>query len=533
MASDARPFWDPEDSDEDINISMIRKPTAATQSSFSLPVSMREACSEAVATAPPPASVPSFNALEPLGLTFGEEFEEGSPFVPFNLVQRYLHTYFGRSDEQKVVEFFRETLPEDYTWDFFALRDPIHARTPLLLIPTSQFERYLDIANHQLDMQFLIPDDNAGDGFSFTFGKWDTPRPRFLGRAHRASDIDALVIRSHELPPCDLSHIAPDCYHHYCDKMDRIYGLVKREGKVKDSNRKREKRIRRQKDCDRMIKRVQRYLGLRQAISNMPSKSSVTTNWDVSMPAPFKPRESVRLVCVDFEAYEKDNRAITEIGLAVLDTDDLADTSPGKRGENWFSLVQAFHLRVKERSYMINTRYVRGCPEAFNFGKTQMLPIKGIAKAVGEIISDTDSEDQRPVIIVGHAVGQDLDYLSMIGYDHWDVPQIVDEIDTRAMFQRVQRNHDVPGLSTICDDLGIYGSNYHNAGNDAVYTLRAMIAMAIKRTVEGSDRIEDWLTPGTDEWTDGEMDDGGCPKRSARPVQKENVLHSTGKTRSL
>lgn len=125
-----------------------------------------------------------------------------------------------------------------------------------------------------------------------------------------------------------------------------------------------------------------------------------------------------------------------------------------------------------------------------------MLPIKGIAKAVGEIISDTDSEDQRPVIIVGHAVGQDLDYLSMIGYDHWDVPQIVDEIDTRAMFQRVQRNHDVPGLSTICDDLGIYGSNYHNAGNDAVYTLRAMIAMAIKRTVEGSDRIEDWLTPG-------------------------------------
>lgn len=107
-----------------------------------------------------------------------------------------------------------------------------------------------------------------------------------------------------------------------------------------------------------------------------------------------------------------------------------------------------------------------------------------------------DSEDQRPVIIVGHAVEQDLEYLSMIGCNHWNVPQIVDELDTRDMFQRVERNLDGRGLSTMCATLGIYGHNYHNAGNDAVYTLQAMIAMAIKRTVEGSDRSEDSFTPG-------------------------------------
>lgn len=128
--------------------------------------------------------------------------------------------------------------------------------------------------------------------------------------------------------------------------------------------------------------------------------------------------------------------------------------------------------------------------------ETQILPLKDIARAVGRIIGDKDSEDQRPVIIVGHAVSQDLDYLTMIGYKHWDVPQIVDEVDTRDMFQRLERNLDGRGLSTMCHNLDIYGHDYHNAGNDAVYTLQAMIAMAIKRTVEGSDRGEDSFTPG-------------------------------------
>ena len=33
----------------------------------------------------------------------------------------------------------------------------------------------------------------------------------------------------------------------------------------------------------------------------------------------------------------------------------------------------------------------------------------------------------------------------------------------------------------MCSELDIPGHNFHNAGNDAVYTLRAMIAMAILR----------------------------------------------------
>ncbi|KAI1116002.1 hypothetical protein F5Y14DRAFT_97950 [Nemania sp. NC0429] len=527
MASDERPFWDPDDSDEDIYSSTTCEPTTSIQSSFDLPASTSEARPEPLIAAPLPAPDQDFDALEPLRLTFGEESEKGSTFMLFKLVQAYLYTYFGQSKEQKVLEFFKKRLPKTCAWDFFSQHDATATRNPLLLVPTSQLERYLDNANHQLDMQFAIPHGSAGDKFSLTFGEWDTPRPRFLGRANDASAINALKARAHELPTPDLTHLAPERYRMYCDKLDKIYGLLGMArsrgnrggggGRARAGGKRWEKRVQRQKDYGRMLKRAQRYLGLREAISQIPSRGSVTTNWDVSMPAPFKPRESVRLVCIDFEAYERDNRAITEIGLAVLDTDDLVDTNPGMIGEKWFSLIQAYHLRVKERCYMINTEFVQGCPEAFNFGESQILPLNDITGAVGTIIGGK-AEDERPVIIVGHDVGRDLDYLIKIGYNHWDVPQIVDEIDTRGMFQREERNLDGRGLSTMCASLGISGHNYHNAGNDAVYTLQAMIAMAIKRTVEGSDRNDDSFTPGTDEWTDGEMDDGGGPKRSARPA---------------
>lgn len=68
------------------------------------------------------------------------------------------------------------------------------------------------------------------------------------------------------------------------------------------------------------------------------------------------------------EAYERDTRVITEIGLAVLNTEDLIDICPGEGGVNYFSLVQAHHVRIMERCNIVNHEFVVGCPEAFHFG---------------------------------------------------------------------------------------------------------------------------------------------------------------------
>ncbi|KAI0456116.1 hypothetical protein F5B21DRAFT_468756 [Xylaria acuta] len=533
MASDAHTYWDPANSDDDIHIAMVPKTEDLIQPLSSLSVSAQERSTEIPNTVPRPTFPSVTNPFAPLHLASGDISEKGSTFVPFKLMQGYPRMYVGRSNQGPAVEFFRATLLRDRVWDFFSLGDPTTKRHPLLLVPTVQFEQYLNIANRELNGQLSIPRGVAGRRFALTFGEWDTPRPRFLGRANGADALEALKARTGEVPADDLRHLTPACYRMYLDKIDKIYDSLKANDKKKNPEVARQKRIQRQKDSGRMLKRVQRYLGLRRATShesNSSSRDLVTTSWDVSKPAPFKARESVRFVCVDIEAYEKDTRLVTEIGLAVLDTNDVIDQCPGERGENWFSLIQAYHFRIKERSYMVNSEFVKGCPEAFDFGETQTVSIKDINRAVGKIIGDNESEDRRPVVIVGHDIGQDLNYLLKIGYNPWCVPQIVDEVDTKTTFQRIQRSPNGRGLAMVCAELGIPGYHYHNAGNDAVHTLRAMITMAIKRTVEGLDGKEEISTP-VDDWSDGDMDDGGRPKRSSPPAGKECSNNGSQKER--
>lgn len=67
----------------------------------------------------------------------------------------------------------------------------------------------------------------------------------------------------------------------------------------------------------------------------------------------------------------------------------------------------------------------------------------------------------------------------------WDLDKFMDEIDTKDMFQRVQCSSDGRSLEFVCSELGIPGRNFHNAGNDAMYTIRAMIAMAVGTRVGG------------------------------------------------
>lgn len=92
------------------------------------------------------------------------------------------------------------------------------------------------------------------------------------------------------------------------------------------------------------------------------------TTWDVYSPAPFDPELSARFVCVDVEACERDHHIVTEIGVAILDSDDITGIPPGERGEHWFQLIKAHHLRIKEWSHKVNYKYVRGCPDMFGFG---------------------------------------------------------------------------------------------------------------------------------------------------------------------
>jgi hypothetical protein len=56
--------------------------------------------------------------------------------------------------------------------------------------------------------------------------------------------------------------------------------------------------------------------------------------------------------------------------------------------------------------------------------------------------------------------------------------------DTAFMWRYLKRETNPRNLGSILAELGIIGWNLHNAGNDAVYTLQAMVATAIKHIEE-------------------------------------------------
>jgi hypothetical protein len=90
--------------------------------------------------------------------------------------------------------------------------------------------------------------------------------------------------------------------------------------------------------------------------------------FDAEKLPPFKTEDDVIFICVDLEAWERDHDRITEIGIATLDTADIACLAPGAGGKNWRDVIRSRHFRIDEHRHLRNSAFVSGCPENFNFG---------------------------------------------------------------------------------------------------------------------------------------------------------------------
>jgi hypothetical protein len=175
--------------------------------------------------------------------------------------------------------------------------------------------------------------------------------------------------------------------------MELIIQLQKNK-KTATAEKRKKDRIERQKTWCHSLKRIQRYLGLREvrqvdeeaiqaslelsgwadkadfdaAVKEAFSKLGPSASFDAEKLAPYTTENDVVFVCVDIEAYERNSRQITEIGIATLDTRDIQSLTPGKQGEEWMKKIRARHFRVKEHANLHNTEFVAGCADKFDFG---------------------------------------------------------------------------------------------------------------------------------------------------------------------
>lgn len=235
-----------------------------------------------------------------------------------------------------------------------------------LFVPAEQFDKFLGIINSRLGTKLVVPETHSGL-YSYRFGDGSTPCPKYLGKVHDADskaqlfNWDSMPFRSDEALKLKYEKADQKARSDLERKLASIATYAPREKKCSGvkAAQNRQKR-------ETMMETFQDALGLRKWENiGEDSKAPVLT---VDKALPFPPESGPVLIAIDVEVHEFCQEMITEVGFAILDIDKTRTVAPGKLGENWWSLMEAKHLRVKEYAYHCNRKFVAGCPDNFNFG---------------------------------------------------------------------------------------------------------------------------------------------------------------------
>ncbi|KAL2074789.1 hypothetical protein VTL71DRAFT_8568 [Oculimacula yallundae] len=458
----------------------------------------------------------------------GQLTQEGESFIPWAAVKKYPYTYIGSTNRQRVAEgFFDRGKIMNEPWDFFYIyRGPSDLNLqPILLVPTRQVTSFLQRINSKLDTALAVPTGGANGSFQVTFTNDGTPQPRYLGFSINSEMAESL--RNNVPPhyfkldgepgavgtPSDRSLAAFRTKIALMTQAQKGKKMVNKEKQKKD-------RIEKQQAWSHSVKRVQRYLGLRESttgriaaikaslgetdhgwakyedsVKEALAKLPPSAVFKSDEPAPYAQESSVVFVCIDVEAYERNARVITEVGIATLDTNDLKGLAPGEGGFEWMKKIRARHFRIKENMHYNNTDFVAGCADRFEFGDSEIISLKDAPQMIStcfkppfsgpaEVASENGEQPKRNIILTGHDVGADIHFLQSIGYNVHNLSNLLEQADTAIMWRYLKRESNPRNLGSILADLGIIGWNIHNAGNDAVYTLQAMIGISIKHIEE-------------------------------------------------
>jgi hypothetical protein len=230
----------------------------------------------------------------------------------------------------------------------FYLHNPAEPEAkPVLFVPSSQFQLFLDYVNKELDIALSIPGGANADRFLVQFDSNATHRPRYLKRSRDAKELE--VPEWPELSGNDLdtfNNATPLQREQFVDKLRYATAPP-----VKDKIQGKAKAIRNRRERENMLMAMQALLGLGTSVHGGKAEM-----------------HDVVFVSVDVEAIERPPNPISEIGLAMLDGNGIRDIEPGARGENWWPMIQAHHLRTREYSGLVNHEFVEGCPDDFDFG---------------------------------------------------------------------------------------------------------------------------------------------------------------------
>ncbi|KAK2058156.1 QDE-2-interacting protein [Colletotrichum caudatum] len=400
----------------------------------------------------------------------GDLSEDGMAFVAWDLAQPFF-----------------DDMTEDQTWDFFYVYHPQALDSmPYIFVPTKQFQHFLDVINATVQTMLTIPPGKPGEMFYVIFGSSCTVRPKYIARSASHNEYRAL---SGAIPPPGEDDACSDATTH---GKDMLLSLLNMPNNYKDTKTK-SKRKQQQKAQSReeSLYDAQMYLGLRPAASDATEKDRQIT---LDKPLPHARDQDVVFVCIDIEVAEEHHGTVLEVGLSILDTRDIAGVPPGENGCDWVPSIRSRHLITDEHRHIRNRKYIKGCPELFNFGISEYPSLSSLGPSIIASITElsvTGQEDIpdadrrfRNVVLLGHDLRSDIGYLERMNVELWGVGGVMSRtLDTKDMYQAWRQETQGRSLAAVLTDLGIPHSNLHNAGNDAAYTMQAMLGLAVAARV--------------------------------------------------
>ncbi|KAF2128734.1 hypothetical protein P153DRAFT_403603 [Dothidotthia symphoricarpi CBS 119687] len=515
----------------------------------------------------PPAK-PAISKLPVTTLVRGHLASARHHFTPIQALAKYPYKFCNKSHMQPISSaFFDQGKFWEREWDLYYIWDIENDSKPIILVLESQFQDLLVEINQQLKLGLAITDEQREESLVTQFP--DHPRylPRYLGRSHSREQYDNMVDNAPSKDfraPNEPVHppLEDRSLERFKQLMEELWDVQKAKSKAVKAKRQQD-RLLKQKSAADQFKRAQRYLGLRPGVAAGVVQSGPPEAIDYSKPVTSPFEKWVVFVCVDVESYERAHDKITEVGIATLDTRDLVGVPPGEDGAAWRKLIRARHFRIKEHAHLVNYQYVAGHPESFDFGQSTFVPLNDAAGAVAacfrppfgasstgnddmvDLMSGINLDENRNIIFLGHDTTADVRYLQQLGFDAMGLKNMVEPLDTATMYRVWKRDQQPTSLGRILHDFDIAGFNLHNAGNDAVFTVQAMLGVCVREaTLRGPEleklrneeaalkvaaALEDAQQRLRDEaegWSDYEADGDGGPPVPMQSAPKDTKSHN-------
>lgn len=363
----------------------------------------------------------------------------------------------------------------------------------LLLVPAIQAQNLLEEINKAHNC-ILSLTAKGQTGLLLPFDDVGTPQPVYLGRCSGRGKKDQL---EGTLPPqpetwsnwlrgCDLS--TADAFQ---DKIKAGISTTKSKNRGRGGKGRREqRRIESTQKWARYLRETKAHFGLQPSTEDGAVSSDVLPPVNVYEKSPWPFLDSPIFISVDVEWNERNPTQVTEVGISVLDTLDLNNMPPRDYGDFWRKQIKSKHLRVFENTHIVNREYCYGCPDQFDFGESEIVEHAFLGEAIDKCFSPPYMADitgdlpaykneLRKIILVGHNPGHDISCLRDEG--SWafgdNLPSRI--LDTAELYRSLRGETELRSLRYILGGLGILALHLHNAGNDARFTMEALVRIVL------------------------------------------------------